>query len=285
MVSARQSARAARAAAPAERNRSADASFWRTAARAGAAPSAGSTHKWGSSLWDFAWEFGESLSTRPYRGTDRTGAWRDASNGSGRVAKHNGGLALDSQRYGSGPGDHGTTAATLAGQPMRYGRWETKLRMKSAENNAQDYRVRAELVPDNPADYRCGAQNITIAEVTAHGSRVVVGARAVAGSRQWTYAKGLTTIRSGGAVAFAVEVARSHISWFVNGRVIATVRDAAAVSDVPMTMRLSLVGNGQEEMNRTMAISDWQRGWTLDRGKQDIRGHALTRGTHSIVCP
>ena len=49
-------------------------------------------------------------------------------------------------------------------------------------------------------------------------------------------------------------------------------------------MRLSLVGVGQEEMNRTMAISDWQRGWSLDRGRQDARGHALRAGTHSGGC-
>ncbi len=245
-------------------------------------PTASSTHKWGSSLWDFAWEFGESLTSRPYRGTDRVGKWLDSSNGTGRAAKHNGGLSLDSQRGVEGWGDRGTTAATLRGQPMKYGRWETKLRMKTAENNARDYRVRAELIPDNPAAYHCGAKNITIAEVTAHGSRLVVGAKS--GNRQWTYSKRLTAFKRGGSVAFAVEVTRRHISWFLNGRVIATVRSRSAVSDVPLTMRLSLVGSGQREMNRVIVISDWQRGWSLDRGRPDARGHALRRGTYSGGC-
>jgi hypothetical protein len=262
-----------------------DASLWRSSARAGGAvPTAGSTHKWGATLWDFAWEFGESLNSRPYRGTDRTGGWLDSSNGTGRAAKHNGGLILDSQRDVDGQGDRGTTALTLQGQPMKYGRWETKLRMKAAENNTQDYRVRAELIPDDPADYRCGANNITIAEVTAHGSRVVVGAKSMQADRQWTYAKPLTTLKHGGSAAFAVEVTKKHISWFLNGRVIASVKSRTAVSDVPMTMRLSMVGNGQDEMNRTMAISDWQRGWPLGHGRQDAHGHALSSSALSGGC-
>ena len=186
------------------------AARWVSSARAGGAvPTAGSTHKWGSTLWDFAWEFGESLDSRPYRGTDRAGGWLDSSTGTGRAAKHNGGLILDSQRGVEGSGDRGTTALTLQRQPMKYGRWETKLRMKAAENNRQDYRVLAELIPDNPADYHCGAQNITIAEVTPHGSRVVIGARSMSGNREWTYAKRLTSLKGGGSAAFAVEVSGS----------------------------------------------------------------------------
>jgi hypothetical protein len=238
---------------------------------------------WGGSLFDFAWEFGESLTSRPYRGSHRRGWWLDASNGSGRAGKHNGGLMLESQLAPSGPGDFGTTSATLRGNARAYGRWETKLRLKSAEHNAQDYRVRVELVPDRPRDYHCGAQNITVADVAAHGSSVSVGVKARRGDRQWTYRRPLAPL-TGSPASFAVEVARGHISWFVNGRVIATVRSRAAVSDVPMTLRLGLVGDVQQEMNRTEAISDWQRGFSLDRGRQVTSGHRLRLGTHGGGC-
>jgi hypothetical protein len=244
---------------------------------------AAAANRWGRSLWDFAWEFGESLTSRPYRGSDRQGWWLDASDGSGRAGKHNGGLMLDSQRRSDGPGDHGTTSVTLRDNPMRYGRWETKFRLKSPENNARDYRVRVELVPDRASDYHCGAQNITVADVAAHGSSVTVGAKALQGARKWTYRKALYSL-NGPTAAFAVEVARAHISWFVNGRVIATVRSKAAVSDVPMTLRLSLVGDEQKEMNRTQAIFDWQRGYSLQSGRSVTSGHALRRGTHSGGC-
>jgi hypothetical protein len=253
-------------------------------ARLSGAPSTSSqAFGWAPSLWDFAWEFGESLTSPPYRGTDPKGWWSDASNGSGRVSKHNGGLMLNSQRGYDGPGDHGTTSVTLRGNPMKYGRWETKLRLKSPENNARDYRVKIQLVPDRQRDYHCGAQNITVADVAAHGRRVKVEVKARKGSRKWSYSKRIGSLNDNTA-AFAVEVAKGHISWFVNGRVIATVRNRAAVSDVPMTLRLSLVGQGQKEMNATQVISDWQRGFSIKRGRTVTGGHSMRGGTFSGGC-
>ncbi|MFL6002207.1 MAG: hypothetical protein ACJ72P_05310 [Nocardioides sp.] len=255
----------------------------RAAARASGSTTASQKYGWRPALWDFAWEFGESLTSRPYRGTDRRGGWLDSSNGSGRAAKHNGGLMLDSQRGVDGPGDFGTTVATLQGNPMTYGRWETKLRLKSPERNRSDYHVRFELVPSRAADYHCGGQNITVADLTPHGSTLTVGAKSFRGNRQWTAHAPIGSLL-GPSATFSVEVARGHISWFLNGRVIATVRDQAAVSDVPMTLRFSLVGKGQQEMNRTQAISDWQRGFSLDRGRTVMSGKALQRGSYSGGC-
>lgn len=253
-------------------------------ARTGEAVSTASQkYGWRPALYDFAWEFGESLTSRPYRGTDRRGWWLDSSTGSGRAAKHNGGLMLDSQRGVDGSGDRGTTAATLRGNPRTYGRWETKLRLKSPETNAQDYHVRIELVPDRPADYHCGGQTITVADLTPHGSSVRVGARAFRAGRQWSARAPLGSLL-GPSATFSVEVARGHISWFVNGRVIATVRNRAAVSDVPMTLRLSLVGQGQEEMNRTQMISDWQRGFSMDRGRKVTSGKAPQGSRYTGGC-
>ena len=69
---------------------------------------------------------------------------------------------------------------------MKYGRWETKFRLKSPEKNARDYRVRVELVPENSADNACGARNITVADVAAHSRSVIVGAKSASANRQWT---------------------------------------------------------------------------------------------------
>lgn len=253
-----------------------------TVARTAGGSSASLTYGWRPALWDFAWEYGESLSSRPSRGTDRKGSWLDSSLGAGRASKHNGGLMLDSQRQYDGDGDVGTTMATLRGNPMKYGRWEARLRLKSNESGGRDYHARVELVPNAARDYHCGAQNITVADVPVNGSTVGVGAKALAGNRQWTYTEGVDVGTS--AVAVAVEVSKRHISWFLGGRVIATVRSRAAVSDVPMTLRLSLVGDGEHEMNKTQFISDWQRGYSLDRGKRTFSGQGLKRSTHSGGC-
>jgi hypothetical protein len=255
----------------------------RVAARASGSITASERYGWRPALWDFDWEFGESLTSRPTRGADRRGWWLDSSNGSGRAAKHNGGLMLDSQRGVDGPGDFGTTATTLQDNPMKYGRWETKVRLKSPERNARDYRVRVELVPSRAADYHCGGQNITVADLTPHGSTLTVGAKAFRANRKWTAHASVGSLL-GPPATFSVEVAKGHISWFLNGRVIATVRDQAAVSDVPMTLRISLVGEGQLEMNRTQAIFDWQRGFSLERGRTVTSGQAPRRSSYTGGC-
>ena len=103
------------------------------------------------------------------QGHPRKGRWLDASDGSGRASHNNGGLGLDSRPGASaGPGDRGTTSATLQGNPQKYGRWEIRLRSWSRESSAEDYRVKIELVPDRAADYLCGAQNITVADYGIH---------------------------------------------------------------------------------------------------------------------
>ena len=255
-------------------------------ARDVASTTAAETFQWRPSLWDYGWTYGESLTSGPSRGTDMVGRWVEWSDGTGRAAKHNGGVMLDSERDNrddTAPGlSYGTTAITMRDNPMRYGRWEVRLRSKSTETHARDPRVRVELVPDNPADYHCGGQNITVAQLTPHGSNVTVGARALSGS-DWT-----RTVRdawqNGGSVAFAVEVTQRHITWFVEGRVVATLENRAALSGVPLTLRLSMGGHGLEEINRTQVISDWQRGYSLERGDQKSNGAPLTKGTYAGGC-
>jgi hypothetical protein len=253
----------------------------KTALGSQVAATAGGTHKWGAFLWDFAWERGQSLTSRPSRGTVRRGWWLDRATGLGRASQHNGGLQLDSQRDWSGRGDFGTTFATLRGNARTYGRWEAKMRLKRLETGAGNYTAKIELVPDRPEDYKCGARNITVAGVKVGSSRVRIGAKN--GQRQW---QGTRKIASpeGKAVAFAVEVTRGHITWFYNGDTIGTVRSRAAVSDVPLTMRLSLVGDQNREMNKTFFISDWQRGFDLKRGRSVTGGGSLKRSEFTGGC-
>ena len=236
---------------------------------------ASSVFGWNPALFDFAWEHGESLDSRPARGTRRVGRWIDGATGYGRAAKHNGGMTLDSKRdNAAGPGDRGSTWATLRGNARAYGRWEVRLRLKSIESRARDYRTKIELVPERPSQYRCGGQNITVANLAAHSRRMQFGVKSTRANRQWARSRRIGRIE-GASQTLAVEVGKRHITWFRNGRVIGTVRNSAAVSDVPLTLRLTLQGKGGREMNRTMAIFDWMRGFTLRKGKQKKNGNAL----------
>jgi len=263
---------APRAQAPAERR-----------ARAGS-PNASQNFGWGRSLFDFAWEFGESLSSKPYRGTRLKGSWLDTSDGTGRASHVNGGVGLESGAK-DGPGDFGTTRLTLRGNAQKYGRWEIRMRALTKEASAPggDFRVTMELVPNRASDYRCGAQNITIAEYRIHDRAVRVGANALANRRSWTYTKKSVPLENV-SHNFAVEVAKNHLTWFLDGRPIASLKSKAAVPDVPLTLRLSLEGNGNQEMIRTRSIYDWQRAWPIGPGKHVTKGARLKAGHHTISC-
>lgn len=245
------------------------------AARASGAASAtaSSRYGWYPTLWDYTWEAGQSLTSPPDVGSVRSGWWRDYSDGAGRVSRQNGGLYLDSQRNNAGgPGDFGTTRATLVGASQAYGRWETRLRLKSAEATAQDFTVLVELVPERPEDYACGRRNIVLAQVAAHSSTLSFGARN--DTRQWTGSRTVPSLVHT-SPAVAVEVAPDHVTWFWDGRAIGTAKGRDVASGVPMTLRFSLVGDQVTEHNQTGVVSDWQRGFALDRGTQVRSGPAL----------
>jgi hypothetical protein len=243
----------------------------------GQAPTASQRFRWFPSLFDFGWESGQSLSSTPQRGTDKRGHWQEYTDGAGRVAKFNGGLALDSKRYtGDGPGDFGTTLATLRGNSMTQGRWETSLRIRNAfEDTGHPYGVRAELVPARADDYDCGAHNITVADISPFSRTMRFGVR----SPRYAWSGSTTAQTDPRARAFnvAVEVAGKHITWFLDSKPVGSATSAAALPGVPLTLRLSLVGVVGQEMDQTGLISDWQRGFPISTGTQTVSSHRLQR--------
>lgn len=256
-----------------------------SAARTGGGPSqtASQRYTWGQALWDFTWESGESLSSPPGRGTDVKGRWLDYSDGAGRVSKHNGGLSIASKRHNAaGPGDFGTTRATLAGNSATYGRWEARMRLRvDKENDGADYNIVTELVPARASDYDCGAHNIRVASVDPRSRQVRFG---VTSPRYRWSGSATANADPTSSYAVAVEVSSRHITWFLNGAPVGTVKAAAARSGVPMTLRLSLEGSGRSEMNQVNLQSDWQRGWSLNRGPLTTTSKGLSRSGVSAGC-
>src|SRR5690349_5248933 len=64
---------------------------------AGSGDTAAQRYEWGAMQWDFAWEFGESLDSPPYRGADvAAGRWAEHTTGTGRAAKYGGGVEFHS---------------------------------------------------------------------------------------------------------------------------------------------------------------------------------------------
>jgi hypothetical protein len=248
------------------------------------ASTASQRYGWQPSRWDFTWEHGQSLTSRPARGTDRRGRWLDYSDGSGRAQKYNGGLSISSKRYnGAGPGDFGTTRATLKGNSATYGRWETALRISSAyEREGRAYNIVAELVPARKAHYDCGRHNIEMASISPYSRHVRFGVRSPKYRWNGTALASTTPIQRPYTVA--VELSRRHITWFLNGSPAGSVTDVAALPRVPMTMRLSLEGDGRAEMNQTSLISDWQRGFPLSTAPATLSRKRLARKTAATMC-
>jgi hypothetical protein len=135
-----------------------------------------------------------------------------------------------------------------------------------------------ELVPENPADYDCGAHNITVAEVQDGQTTALVGARK--GTAQWTRNVDLSNIASTPANV-AIELMTRHVTWFVDSSPVATLKVRRIAGNVPMTLRLSLVGSGDQEMASTVLLSDWQRAFPINRSPGVTSGPGHTRSSYA----
>lgn len=134
---------------------------------------------------------------------------------------------------------------------------------------AVPYRVRIRLVPANGApcqwismlDYDPAAQNTATFQIetpSASFSDVLTTARHVGDTGDWEMQDATSSWHE-----WAVEVAKDHISWFVDGHVAATERRPQALMNVPLMMQFSLISQpGQTMVPATMQI-DWARYWTL----------------------
>lgn len=235
----------------------------------GATTTAQSRYGWSHALWDFAWERGEDLDSPPKRGSRLRGRWEEAITGLGRVSKQNGAMRLDTGiNTRSGRGDHGSVHATLTGNSLKYGRWETRLRERVGEGGGSPYDIRVELVPSNSK--KCGP-SILMGEYSGVDNTLRFGA--VKGRTMWER-RVRTNSPLNNSPAIAVEVAKGHVTWFLDGKSLGVVKTKAAVPGVPLTMRFSLVG-GSEEGQNTSVFSDWQRAFPISYGKQALRGPKL----------
>lgn len=239
---------------------------------------------WYRPVFDFAWEYGQSISSPPTRGTKLKGGWVDASSGSGRVVTFNGALAFQSKLIHKGAGDRGTTTATVTGNSQKYGRWEFRIWQNVYEHDGQDFRMRLELVPAGASPGACSPEAIRVADMALGQGTFAVGVRSKQANAQWGYTKTSTPAGSG-LHNFAVEVAKDHITWFFDGKAFATVKNKAALTARSWVPRASLVGaEDTTEFNGSQFSIDWARSWTLETGQQARNGKLLAKKAYSPTC-
>lgn len=161
----------------------------------------------------------------------------------------------------------------------RYGRWETRIHLRQWVDQTQPFRMVAELVPTN-ADHTCGSHNIVLAAYTMGQSRVHMAIRN--GQHKFTYSVRPNLGRQDWNT-FAVEIARHHISWFVNDHVVMTEHRAAARSGLAYTLRYRWVGP-QSQRPPWMQM-DWSRFYSMKRPNQlPITAPSAHESTYQRAC-
>lgn len=259
-----------------------------SAALAGDSTTTAQRYGWRTMLWDFAWEFGESLDSPPYRGTRiGNGRWEDRSTGTGRVVKWGGGIEFHSGEViwaEEKRPDFGTTTLTLRDKPDSRGRWETRERTRLFPDQdapgGAPYDFVVELVPADPAIDPCTVPTITIARAPvggAHGDEVQVGVRR--GSTTWTRTLGGYGRDPKEGRLYGVQITGRRITWFINGTAVASLAAPAAIPTVPLTMRMSMEGQQNAEMKKSYVLIDWVRHYNLRRGQVPPTGVRLSKGS------
>ncbi len=248
-------------------------------ARSAVRPTASERYGWGATIFDFAWERGQDLNSPPSKGTNPKGAWLETSDGTGRAAPFNGGLELQSKLKHDGPGDRGTTTATMRGNSRSTGRWEFRLEGFAYEGGSLPYRFRLDLVPEGTPMTSCPPESVVVADATMGTPGLTIGVRSQDDGSVWK--RHLTGVRLEGApFNVAVEVGTQHTTWFVDGKPVGTIKDKGAHLGPRLVPRFSLIGD-EREMNGAEISSDWQRGWSLAKGKQVTSGPALSRSGYA----
>ena len=217
--------------------------------------------RWGFAAWED--EFIKPLSKQ----------WRTSH--AKRVRNQVGMLTLDASRRS------GTVWATVPGHGKRYGRWEARVRSEQNGSGGQKYRVLWELIPSG--GYACGSRNLEISSYRVGDSRARMQIRTPKGS---TFgASKRRNLRDNIWHTYAVEVTRTHISWFVDTMVVRTERRDAALTGTEFQMRFRLAAVKGKRMNPTRMQMDWVRYYTLARpNAKSIKAPRTSRGSFDTAC-
>jgi hypothetical protein len=148
----------------------------------------------------------------------------------------------------------------------RYGRWEARVKVRDGSMKTHDalHRVFFELIP--AGQYRCGARNLAVATYTPRSDSQVKG---YVRNHQRGYQFNFQRDPQGTVDefhTFAVEVARDHVTWFVDKVPVATERRKEALNlGYFYKPRFRMESISGKRMDDTWLQMDWVRYYTLKR--------------------
>ena len=193
----------------------------------------------------------------------------------GHVRNQHGMLTLDAARR------TGTVTATLTGSPRRYGRWEARVRGRQYAGSGTAFHAIWELVPSRAR--HCGGRRIVLSDYALNARRSRMHVRNLP-HHDFTASKGMA-LRNNQFHTYAIEVTRSHISWFVDTRVIRTERRPAARTGAAYNVRFRLQAARGKAMRRGRMQMDWVRYYTLERrNAKSIKAPHLRHRSYAGAC-
>jgi Glycosyl hydrolases family 16 len=196
-------------------------------------------------------------------------------NKAGHVRNQNGMLTLDSTRRS------GTVTATLTGSPRRYGRWEARVRGRQYGASGTAFHAVWELVPTSGV--HCGGRGIVLSDYALNGRRARMHVRNLP-QHDFTVSKPMA-LRGNQFHTYAIEVTRSHVSWFVDTQVIRTERRPQARSGAAYNVRFRLQASSGKAMRQGRMQMDWVRYYSLERkNAKSIKAPQLHHTTNTHAC-
>jgi hypothetical protein len=203
--------------------------------------------------------------------------------GVGVARTQNGMLTLESTEDGQG----GSIGVTLRGHNRDRGRWEIRLRGRRVRGQTSEtnYTVAAELIPARGMAYHCGARNIGFANFHPGVDTAARFHIRTLPDNKFTTFKGKMNLADDYWHTYAVEVTPKRIAWFTDGVARAVENRPAALSGIPLTLRLQLQAVPNETMNWTRLQVDTVRYFTLKTpNKKPVRGGEPVLGTYADAC-
>ncbi len=199
--------------------------------------------------------------------------------GRGIVRTQNGMLTLMSTKRGS-------VSATLDLKGHAYGRWEIRMRARtmSRVKGGKPFKVVTELVPGGTRDQHCGGRDIGIENFTLGTNTVKSYIHTLPNSSYRGFLG--RHLRNDRWHTYAVEVAKDHISWFVDAHVIHTERRTEALDPVPRQLKFELrAKGGGKAMDPARMQMDWMRYWSMRApNEKSIKAPQLELSTYNGAC-
>jgi len=245
---------------------------------------AAGVYKWGNAVWREEYEPAgaehmtnpntgvpltgpggyEGLNGPPYNPTPMTAAFKNQWNVNhwSAIGWRYGMLALTGRTDGS------EVTMTRKGG-AQYGRWESKMFFNPTRKSTNSWRAILELVPVKSSQYHCGAQTITYMDFSMATLKSSFQINTLP-KNSFKHSIALSAHTLSGYHAFAVEVSPTHISWFVDDRVVMTEKRKAALSHPVLTIRIRFMGTNDRDFpvaaDATPNLQfDWNRYFSLKR--------------------